>query len=121
MLREELFLQDIIEAADAIKGFLVNVPQTVFLQSDLIQSAVLQKLSIIGEASARISAELRNEHSEIPWKQIIGFRNIAVHAYFSINWETVWIAATENAPSLREQIKKILQSDFPDFELRDES
>jgi uncharacterized protein with HEPN domain len=53
MPREELFLQDIIEAANAIEGFLSNVPKGDFLQSDLIQSAVLQKLAIIGEASAR--------------------------------------------------------------------
>jgi uncharacterized protein with HEPN domain len=118
MPREELFLQDIIEAADAIDSFLSNVLKENFLQSDLIQSAVLQKLAVIGEASARISDNLRNAHPEIPWRQIIGFRNIAIHAYFSINWETVWIAATKNAPLLREQIKEILENEFPDFELR---
>ena len=118
MPREKLFLQDIIEAANAIEGFLDNVMKSDFLQSDLIQSAVLQKLAIIGEASARVSDELRNTHTEIPWKQIIGFRNIAIDAYFSINWEIVWVAATQNAPALREQVKEILQDEFPDFDLR---
>ena len=118
MPREKLFLQDIIEAANAIEGFLDNVMKSDFLQSDLIQSAVLQKLAIIGEASARVSDELRNTHTEIPWKQIIGFRNIAIDAYFSINWEIVWVAATQNAPALREQVKEILQDEFPNFDLR---
>ncbi len=118
MPREELFLQDIIEAANAIDRFLSNVPKEIFLQSDLIQSAVLQKLMIIGEASARISDKIRNSYPKTPWKQVIGFRNIAVHAYFTINWEIVWTAATKNAPALREQVKEILQNEFPDFELR---
>ena len=37
---------------------------------------------------------------DVPWQKIAGFRNIAVHAYFSINWDTVWVAATVNAPEL---------------------
>ncbi len=121
MPREELFLQDIIEAADAIEKFLSNVPKSEFLQNDLIQSAVLQKLAIIGEASARITDNLKTSHTEIPWKQIIGFRNIAVHAYFSMNWEIVWVAATQNAPTLRKKIKEIIHNEFPGFELRDEA
>lgn len=104
MRHEELFLQDIVEAANTIDGFLDNVSKDDFLQSDLIQSAVLQKLAIIGEASARVSYEIKSKYLEVPWKQIIGFRNITVHAYFSMNWEIVWVAATQNAPALREQV-----------------
>lgn len=121
MRRELLYLQDIIEAADAIRRFLREVSEADFLQSDLIQSAVLQKLMIIGEASARVSDDTKIRHSEIPWKQITGFRNIAVHAYFTIKLETVWETATTDVPVLREQILKILQNDFPDFELRNKN
>lgn len=120
MPREELYLQDIVESVGAIGRFLNNISKDDFLGSDLLQSAVLQKLSVIGEAASRISVELKNRYPETPWKQIVGFRNIAVHAYFSVDWEIVWVAATKNAPALREQILQILQNDFPDFELRNE-
>ena len=46
MRREELYLTDIIEAADAIQRFLVDVGQNTFLRNELLQSAVLQKLMI---------------------------------------------------------------------------
>ncbi len=55
MRRDELYLADIIEAADAIAGFLKDVDKETFAGSDLIRSAVLQKLMVIGEAVARVS------------------------------------------------------------------
>ncbi len=118
---EELYLQDIIEASNAIGRFLKNIEEDEFLESELLQSAVLHKLSIIGEASARISEDLKSRYPEIEWKAIIGFRNIAVHAYFSINWKIVWETATMRVAPLREQILQILQDDFPDFELKSDS
>lgn len=66
MRREELYLQDIVEAVSAIELFLAGIEKTVFLESDLLQSAVLQKLSVLGEASARISDELKTRHPQTP-------------------------------------------------------
>jgi len=54
MRREELYLSDILEAADAIEKFLADIDKDAFINSDLIRSAVLQKLTIIGEATARL-------------------------------------------------------------------
>jgi uncharacterized protein with HEPN domain len=112
MRREELYLWDIVEAADAIKGFLVGVEQDSFLQSDLLQSAVLQKLMVIGEAASRLPADFRCRHSEIEWDDIVGFRNIAVHAYFSVQWPIVWVTATQEAQNLRGKISDILSEEF---------
>ena len=46
MRREKLYLNDIVEVADAIHLFLRGVSQDAFLQNDLIRNAVLQKLTI---------------------------------------------------------------------------
>jgi uncharacterized protein with HEPN domain len=46
MRREKLYLNGIVEVADAIQLFLRGVSQDAFLQNDLIRSAVLQKLTI---------------------------------------------------------------------------
>jgi uncharacterized protein with HEPN domain len=64
MRREELYLIDIIEAADAIQRFLKNVEENTFLKDDLLQSAVLQKLMIIGEAASRLPKQFRDKHPE---------------------------------------------------------
>ena len=83
MRHEKLYLTDMVEAADAIQDFLRGVQREDFLKDDLVRSAVLQKLTVIGEAAARLSRSFRSQHPEIEWSDIIGFRNIAVHAYFT--------------------------------------
>lgn len=108
MRRDRLYLGDIVEAADAISHFLDGISEETFLGSDLLQSAVLQKLTIIGEAAARLSPEFKTDESHIPWSDIAAFRNIAVHAYFSVQWPIVWVAATEEAVVLRSQVLEIL-------------
>jgi len=77
----------------------------------MLRSAVVQKLSITGEAAARVSGELRARNPQTPWPQIIAFRNILVHAYFGIDWDLVWRAAINRCPALREQIAAILATE----------
>ena len=111
MRPEDLYLSDIVEAADAIQGFLAGVKREEFLGSDLLRSGVLQKLTIIGEAAAKLPKRFRNRHPEIEWSDIAAFRNIAVHAYFAVDWPTVWVAATQESPVLRCQIARILDEE----------
>ena len=118
MPSEELYLQDIINSTDDVARFLKGVTEKEFLKNDILQNAVLMKLVVIGEAANRVSEDLRKRHPEIEWRPIIGFRNIAVHAYFSLKWEVVWETTLSDLPVLREQICKILQTEFPDFALR---
>jgi uncharacterized protein with HEPN domain len=113
MRRDVLYLADMIEAADAIARFVAGVEQESFLSNELLQSAVLHKLTIIGEAAARLSSQFRRRHPEIEWADIIGFRNIAVHAYFSVDWSIVWFAATKDAPDLRRRTSEIATAENP--------
>ena len=113
-----MYLQDIIGSCNDVERFLNEVEEEDFLRNELLQNSVLLKLVVIGEASARISPELRERYNEIPWKAIIGLRNIAVHAYFSIVWKIVWNTATNDLSMLRKQAQNILESDFPNFRLR---
>lgn len=111
MRRDELYLSDIVEATDSINAFLSGRSREDFLTDDLVRSAVLHKLTVIGEAAARLSAELRARHTDIEWSDIVGFRNIAVHAYFAVDWAIVWVAATQDAPRLRRQVAEILSTE----------
>ncbi|MBZ5728353.1 MAG: DUF86 domain-containing protein [Acidobacteriia bacterium] len=85
MRHESLYLTDIVEAADHIAEFISGADSRTFQESELLRSAVIQKLTIMGEAAARVSEQLRTRHPQVPWPQIIAFRNILVHAYFGID------------------------------------
>ncbi|MBI4756897.1 MAG: DUF86 domain-containing protein [Betaproteobacteria bacterium] len=108
MRNERLYLADMLDAIDAIDRFTSHCDEDRFLADELIQSAVLQKLSVIGEAASRLSPETRAAAADIPWKEIVGFRNVAVHAYFSVDWRIVFITVRDDLPPLRRVIVGLL-------------
>jgi uncharacterized protein with HEPN domain len=118
MLTEELYLQDIVKSIADVERFLAGVEEPKFLKDEILQNAVLMKLVVIGEAATRVSDETRKRNPDVEWKSIIGFRNISVHAYFSVKWDIVWETATNDLEILHNQVLRILQNDFPNFELR---
>jgi uncharacterized protein with HEPN domain len=84
------------------------------LKDEVLQAALLHHLTVIGEAINQLSPDVRDNHPEVPWRQIVSVRNRIVHAYFDLDWKILWVAATEDVPALRVQITAILQSDFPE-------
>ncbi len=99
MRPERLYLADILDAADSIDRFLIGVDREAFRHDDLRQSAVLAS------------------HTNVPWPQAAGLRNMAVHEYFSVDWKIIWTTAAEDIPRLREQIADLVaQSDTGDAE-----
>jgi uncharacterized protein with HEPN domain len=109
-----LYLRDIIEAAEAIGRFIADTERKEFMNDELRQAGVLQKLIVIGEAAAHLSKELRTLHPEIKWADIVGFRNIAVHEYFGVSWRIVWVTATDDVPDLRASVSSILSEEYAD-------
>jgi uncharacterized protein with HEPN domain len=117
--RDRLYLADIVEAADAIGRFLSRLDPSGkdgFIADDLVRSAVLQKLSVIGEAAARVSETTRRKHPETPWHQARGMRNLLVHAYFSVDWEIVWTTANDSVPKLAVQVDRVLNGEDTEFD-----
>ena len=112
MRPEKLYLTDIVEAAQAIARFIMGENYYEFEQNEMMNSAVLQKLTVIGEAASRLPKEFTSRFPEIPWVDIIGFRNIAVHEYFAIRWDIAWVAASEEVPVLKDQVERILREEF---------
>jgi uncharacterized protein with HEPN domain len=109
MRPEQLYLTDILEAAQAIATFCAQVRFDQFEGNDMLRSAVLQKLIVIGEAVTHLPDKFCRQHPEIPWLDMINFRNFAVHEYFAVNWHIVWDTAIEDIPPLEEQIKELLK------------
>ncbi len=112
MRPEQLYMTDMVEAADAIAEFVAGLDEAVFYQDAKTQSAVLQKLIVIGEAAARLSHEFRDQHPSTKWRDIVAFRNILVHSYFSVKLDIVWETIQHDVPTLRRQIIRILEQDY---------
>jgi uncharacterized protein with HEPN domain len=78
--------------------------------------AVMRNLEITGEAARQVPQDMKDRHPEVQWRAITGFRDIAIHAYPTIDEEIVWDIVQNKVPELREQISQALASEFPENE-----
>ena len=78
-----------------------------YLNDEKTQFAVIRCLELIGEATKRLSDEIRKQDSDIPWKAMSGMRDRLIHAYDSIDIELVWKTARETLPKVLKDIGKL--------------
>ncbi|NOS67096.1 MAG: DUF86 domain-containing protein [Candidatus Peribacteraceae bacterium] len=103
-----VYLQDILEAIQRIRSYR-GLSRENFFTDFLLQDGVIRQISVIGEASSKLSAEVKDRHSEIPWKKIIGMRNIVVHDYSQIKLDRVWETVEEDLPELSKAVQEVIQ------------
>lgn len=104
-----LYIEDILEAIDRIEEYVKGLSLEEFTKNRMAIDAVVRNLEVIGEACRAIPEEIREEHSEIEWRKIIGLRNILIHQYFGIDVELIWDIIKNKLPSLKEKMRKLLE------------
>ena len=65
-------------------------------------SAILYQIEIMGEATKRLSQEFRDQHSDIPWRDVAGMRDIIIHQYDRIDFDVIWLAIQRNWAGVRQ-------------------
>ena len=108
MRRDDAYLLDILIAARQALKFVEGVKKSEFEDNDLLQSAVMRPLEIIGEAASKISSKMRKTNPQIPWNEMVGMRNRLIHEYFRVNYEAVWDTIQRDLPALILQIEPLI-------------
>ncbi len=103
--RDAAYLWDMLDAARMVEQLSSGLDFTQYSNDRRTQLAVERSLEIIGEAAGRVSAAFCDAHPDIPWRQIIGQRNILIHEYGQVKQERIWKVVRENIPHLIEQLK----------------
>ena len=76
-------LLDILELIEQIERQTDGLTREAFLQDPDVQDATAYRLLAIGEAVKDLDDDLKSRHPHIPWRQILGMRNILAHEYFT--------------------------------------
>ena len=108
--KDSAYLWDMREAARYVMDFVEGVSYVPFCSDKKVRYAVERCIEVIGEAARHVSQSFQESHPEIPWKRIIGLRNILAHEYGEILVERIWRVALENVPELYRALDPLIPS-----------
>lgn len=107
---DDLLIQDMLESIDRIFQYTAGLDESSFVENAEKTDAVIRNIEIIGEASSALSKEFQEQHSGIPWLQIVAMRNRLIHGYFGISLTTIWQVVCVDIPSLHEKLTRLITS-----------
>ncbi len=100
-------LTDILDARTRVAR-IVERGEAHVRRQDEAQMALVHLTQIMGEAAARVSADLRQAHADVPWRKLAAMRNQVVHRYFDNDLDLVWNISQNDVPRLVHQVRRIL-------------
>lgn len=109
MKDDRLYLIHIKECIERIESYIVGKDKRQFLDSTLIQDAIIRNLQVLAESTQRLSDDIKENRSEVDWFKIAGFRNVLVHDYLGIEIERVWNVLEKDLPVLKKAIQGMLK------------
>ena len=102
---DNVYRQQIMNAVAKIERFVAGFDSETFFASEVVQNAVIMQLAVIGELSKRLLEEFK-ERVSLPWKQIAGFRDRAVHDHYQLDMEYVWLTIQDDLPLLKNALER---------------
>lgn len=112
-LRVSDYLGHILKAIERIDRYTEDMDEITFLNSELVQDAVIRNIEIIGEASnniQRVAPTFAAQHDDIPWLVMYTMRNRVSHGYHQVDLEIVWKTICHDLPGLHSQIQDVQAS-----------
>ncbi len=110
MSRDRAYLEDMLDSASLIVEYLAGKTREDLAQSVLLQDAVVRRFGIIGEAARRLADSTRQALPGVPWRAVSGMRNVLIHDYDKVDFDTIWDTARNDLPTLITELETFLKS-----------
>jgi uncharacterized protein with HEPN domain len=105
---DTVYLDHISICIEKINRYTGEADYESFLKNEILQDAIIRLMGIIGEASTKISNDLKLKYNNVSWADIKGMRNRIIHDYFNVRLDVVWNTIKNELPVLSSQITQIL-------------
>lgn len=108
MQRDRLFLEEMISAAEQARALTGDATVEELERDRVRRDALLWNFTVLGEAAAKISEDLKSRHPEISWRRPADTRNRIIHGYWSIDLEILHTTAREQLGDLIKRLRSAL-------------
>lgn len=108
MKNDYVYLRHILDAISRIEEYTKDKKYADFMADHLIQDGVIRQIEIVGEATKRLSEDIRERNPDIPWKDIVGMRDKLIHDYIGVDLDAVWDAVERDIPPLKNKLENII-------------
>jgi uncharacterized protein with HEPN domain len=109
------YLRHILDETRYLISTSAGLERNDFFSDETLKRAFVRSIEIIGEASKKVSAELKDiDTTELEWRAIAGMRDRLVHDYFGVDYDIVWDVVLNKVPALCKRIEEIIQEESSD-------
>lgn len=107
MQRDRLLLAEVVDAAERLIELTSARTSADFDADRDRRDALLWNFTVLGEAVAQLSQDLKDAHPEVSWSDPIRLRNRIVHGYWSVDLDILVAAALDDLPAFLEQVRTV--------------
>ncbi len=105
-----LYLEDMLESMSLISEYIETLDFDSFKRNRKTVDAVVRNLEIIGEAAKNIPQNIKEQNTEMPWRQMYGLRNLIIHEYFGLDYEIIWDIVHIKLPKNKLKLEDIISN-----------
>lgn len=107
---DEYYFKKVLEHIDLVIKYTQGKTYDEMFSDSQDADGICFRLVQIVEQIKNISSSFIDEHPEIPWNKIVGFRNRIVHDYGSTDYTTVYEVVTKDVYQLKDLFNNVLKN-----------